>query len=163
EVMKRYIALQPDQPNPYDSYGEILRLAGKFDAALEQYRMSIRVDPSFGSELGVADTLAVMGNEQAARDEYQRAAALVANETERVEYELQSATTWIREDNHKQAGKALREVAKQAHTAGLGRLEAESHRVLAAYERDYKSAMKEVRAAGAALEHGHQMSLTDKT
>jgi tetratricopeptide (TPR) repeat protein len=162
-AMKRYVALQPDQPNPYDSYGEILRLAGKFEAALEQYRMSIRVDPSFGSELGVADTLAVMGNEQEARDEYQRAAALVANETERVEHELQSAATWIREDNHKQACKALRAVAKHAHTAGLGRLEAESHRVLAVYEKDYKSAMKQVQAAEAALEHGHEMSLTDKT
>ena len=162
-AMKRYIALQPDQPNPYDSYGEILRLAGKFDAALEQYRMSIRVDPRFGSELGVADTLAVMGNEQEGRDEYQRAAALVANETERVEYELQSAATWIREDNHKHACKALGEVAKHAHTAGLGRLEAESHRVLAVYEKDYKSAMKQLQAAQAALEHGHEMSLTEKT
>jgi tetratricopeptide (TPR) repeat protein len=162
-AMKRYVALQPDQPNPYDSYGEILRLAGKFDAALEQYRMSIRVDPSFGSELGVADTLAVMGNEQEARDEYRRAAALASNETERVEYELQSAATWIRGDNHKQAEKALREVAKHAHTAGLGRLEAEAHRALAIYEKDYKSAMKQVQAAQAALEHGHEMSLTDRT
>jgi len=163
EVMKRYVALQPDQPNPYDSYGEILRLAGKFEAALEQYRMSIRVDPSFGSELGVADTLAVMGHEQEAREEYQRAIVLVANEAERVEYEMQSAATWIREDNHKQACKALGEVARHAHTAGLGRLEAEAHRVLAIYERDYKSAMKQVQAAQAALEHGHEMSLTEKT
>ena len=163
EAMKRYIALQPDQPNPYDSYGELLRLAGKFDAALEQYRMSIRVDPSFGSELGVADTLAVMGNEQEARDEYQRAATLVSTESERVEYELQSAATWIREDNHKQACKAFRDVAKHAHNAGLGRLEAESHRVLAFYEKDYKSAMKEAQDADAALAHGHQMSLTERT
>src|SRR5205823_12307539 len=118
-AMKRYIALQPDQPNPYDSYGEILRLAGKFDAALEQYRMSIRVDPSFGSELGVADTLAVMGNEQEPRDENHRAAALVANETERLEYELQSGATWIGEDNQSQACRALGEVASQAHRSGL--------------------------------------------
>src|SRR5207249_7158627 len=69
--------------------------------------LSIRADPSFGSELGVADTLAVMGHEQEARDEYRRAAALVANETERVEYEVQSAATWIREDNHKQACKEI--------------------------------------------------------
>jgi hypothetical protein len=104
-----------------------------------------------------------MGNEQEARDEYERAAALVANETERVEYQLQSAATWIREDNHKQACKALGEVAKHAHSSGLGRLEAESHRLLSLYEKDYKSAMKHVQAAEATLEHGHEMSLTEKT
>ena len=60
-AMDRYVALEPDQPNPHDSYGEILRMAGKLDAALEQYRMSIRIDPNFGSELGIADTYALMG------------------------------------------------------------------------------------------------------
>ena len=80
-----------------------------------------------------------------------------------MEYELLSAATWIREDNHKHACKALGEVAKHAHTAGLGRLEAESHRVLAVYKKDYKSAMKQLQAAQAALEHGHEMSLTEKT
>jgi Tfp pilus assembly protein PilF len=34
--MERYIALEPNQPNPHDSYGEFLRLAGKFDEALAQ-------------------------------------------------------------------------------------------------------------------------------
>ena len=34
-LMERYVQLQPDQPNPYDSYGEILRAAGQYDAALD--------------------------------------------------------------------------------------------------------------------------------
>ena len=55
----------PIEPNPHDSYGEILRMDGKFDAALEQYRISVRMDPNFGSELGIADTLALMGKGQA--------------------------------------------------------------------------------------------------
>jgi tetratricopeptide (TPR) repeat protein len=72
-AMDRYVALEPDEPNPHDSYGEILRMAGKFDAALAQYRMSVRIDPNFGSEVGIADTYALMGREQDARDEYDRA------------------------------------------------------------------------------------------
>ncbi len=83
-AMDRYVALEPDQPNPHDSYGEILRLAGKFDAALEQYRMSIKIDPTFGSELGVADTYAVMGREEEARDEYARAIVFVSSDSEKV-------------------------------------------------------------------------------
>ena len=64
-LMDRYVQLQPDQPNPYDSYGEILRAAGRYEDAIQKYRMAIRIDPNFGSEFGVADTLAVMGKEYA--------------------------------------------------------------------------------------------------
>ncbi len=157
-AMERYVALEPGQPNPHDSYGEILRLAGKFDAALEQYRMSIRVDPNFGSELGVADTYAVMGREQEAREEYDRAIVFTSSESDRVEYELQSATTWIRENNRKQAEKALKDVSRHAHTAGLAVLEAESHRFLAMYEPDYKAAMKQLQMAQSALDDGKDVS-----
>jgi tetratricopeptide (TPR) repeat protein len=161
-AMDRYVALQPDQPNPHDSYGEILRLAGKFDAALEQYRTSIRIDPNFGSELGVADTYAVMGKEDEAREEYARAIVFTTTENDKVEYELQSAVTWIREDNRKQAEHTLGDVARHAHAAGLARLEAESHRALAIYEPDHKVAMKQLQAAQAALDEYHELSRTDR-
>ncbi|HKS72159.1 MAG TPA: tetratricopeptide repeat protein [Terriglobales bacterium] len=161
-AMERYVALEPDQPNPHDSYGEILRLAGHFDAALEQYRTSIRVDPNFGSELGVADTYAVMGKEPEAREEYERAIVFTNTESDRVEYELQSATTWIRDNNRKQAERALKDVGHHAHAAGLAVLEAETHRILAMYEPDYKAAIKQLQVAQAALEEAHQVSKTDR-
>jgi tetratricopeptide (TPR) repeat protein len=161
-AMERYVALEPDQPNPHDSYGEILRLAGKFDAALEQYRMSIRIDPHFGSELGVADTYALMGREDDARREYARAAVFVSSESDKVEYELQSAATWIRENNRKQAERVLRDVAKHARTAGLARLEAEAHRILAMYATDHKTAVKEVQAAQTALQERRGISRSDR-
>jgi tetratricopeptide (TPR) repeat protein len=161
-VMDRYVALQPDQPNPHDSYGELLQLAGKFDAALEQYRISIRIDPNFGSELGVADTYALMGKQEEAREEYARAIVFATSESDKVEYELQSAVTWIREGNHKQAEKALREVARHAHASGLGRLEAEAQRVWALSDPDYKQAMKHAQAAVDSLTEGHAMSRADR-
>ncbi len=163
KAMERYVALQPEEPNPHDSYGEILRLAGKFDAALEQYQTSIRLDPNFGSELGVADTYALMGKEQEARDEYERAIVFVSGQSEKLEYELQSAMTWIRENNRKQADRSLREVTKHAHAAGLACLEAEAHRVQAMYEPDYKAAIKHVEAGLDALEKDrHQVSPSDR-
>jgi len=161
-VMDRYVALQPDQPNPHDSYGEILRMAGKLDAALEQYRMSIRIDPNFGSELGVADTYAVMGKEEEARDEYERAIVFAGSDADKVQRELQSAMTWIREDNHKQAERALDEVARHAHAAGLGQLEAETHRILGMYEPDTKAAMKHLQAAQDVLQEKHEISASDR-
>jgi Flp pilus assembly protein TadD len=161
-LMDRYVQLEPDQPNPYDSYGEILRAAGRYDAAIEKYRMAIRVDPNFGSEFGVADTLAVMGKEQEARDEYAKALMFVTSESDRVEYELQVAVTWIRESNHKQLDKSLHEVAKHAHSVGLAKIEAEANRIMAMSAPDYHDAAHHLKAAEHALDEGHPIAKSDR-
>jgi tetratricopeptide (TPR) repeat protein len=161
-AMERYVALEPDQPNPHDSYGEILRMAGKLDAALEQYRMSIRIDPNFGSELGVADTYALMGKELEAREEYDRAIVFAPSNADKVQRELQSALTWIRQNNRKQAERALSDAARHAHNAGLGRLEAEAHLVLGMYEPNPKAAMKELQIAQDVLREEHEISTSDR-
>ena len=105
--------------------------------------------------------MAVMGKEEEAREEYDRAIVFAGGETERVEYELQSALTWVRENNRRQAEHALKEVVKHAHKAGSARLEAEAHRVLAIYEPDFKESMKQLEAASAAMED-HQASVADR-
>jgi tetratricopeptide (TPR) repeat protein len=161
-AMDRYVALEPDQPNPHDSYGEILRMAGKLDAALEQFRMSIRIDPNFGSEVGVADTYAVMGKEREAREEYDRAIVFAPSNADKVQRELQSAVTWIRDNNRKQAERALGDVARHAHSAGLAQLEAEAHRILGMYEPDPKIAIKHLQAAQDVLREEHQISASDR-
>jgi tetratricopeptide (TPR) repeat protein len=73
-VMERYVAVLPTLPNPQDSYAEILRMSGNFDAALEHYRAALKIDPEFDySQLGLGDTYAVMGNQAQARLEYDKA------------------------------------------------------------------------------------------
>ncbi|MBV8053353.1 MAG: tetratricopeptide repeat protein [Acidobacteriaceae bacterium] len=161
-AMEKYVALEPDDPNPHDSYAEILRMAGQFNAALEHYRMSVRIDPNFGSEVGIADTYALMGREQDARDEYDRAIVFAGSQSDRIQFELQSAATWIRENNRPQAEKALNEVAKHAHSAELARQEAEAQRVLAMYASDLGSTMKHVQLAQDALQEPHELSESDR-
>lgn len=161
-LMDHYVQLEPDQPNPYDSYGEILRAAGRYDEAIQKYRMAIHVDPNFGSEFGVADTLAVMGKEQDARDEYAKALMFVTSESDRVEYELQAAVTWIREGNHKQVDKSLHEVAKHAHSVGLAKIEAEANRIMAMSAPDYHDCMHHLKAAEHALDEGHPIAKSDR-
>ncbi|HWX91181.1 MAG TPA: tetratricopeptide repeat protein [Terriglobales bacterium] len=161
-LMDRYVQLQPDQPNPYDSYGEILRAAGHYAAALEKYRQAIQVDPNFGSELGVADTLAVMGREAEAREEYAKALIFVTSDSDRVEYELQAAVTWIREGNHKQVDRSMHDIARNAHAAGLAKLEAEANRIMAMSAPDYHDAAHHLKAAEHALDEGHPISRSDQ-
>lgn len=137
-------------------------MAGKFDAALEQYRMSVHIDPNFGSEVGIADTYALMGREQDARDEYDRAIVFAATQSDRIAYELQSAITWIRENNSNQAEKALNDVAKHAHAAGLALYEAEAQRILAMNAPDLNSSMKHLQLAQRVLQEPHELSVSDR-
>jgi len=110
----------------------------------------------------VADTYALMGKETDARDEYERAIVFAGSESDKVQRELQSAITWIREDNHKQAEKALGNVAKHAHAAGLARWEAEAYRILALYEPDFKAAMRDLQEAQNALQGQRTISASDR-
>ncbi len=46
-AFREQIRLAPDEPNPYDSYGEFLMNQGKLDEAEAQYEMALTKDPSF--------------------------------------------------------------------------------------------------------------------
>src|ERR1700704_6606197 len=46
EAMAKYVSMLPHEPNPHDSYGEMLRLSGRFEAALEQYHIALKIDPT---------------------------------------------------------------------------------------------------------------------
>ena len=120
EAMERYVAVLPTLPNPQDSYAEILRMSGNFDAAIEHYRAALKIDPDFDySQLGLGDTYALMGNQAQARVEYDKAIQKAHTEADRLSYALQSATTWAREDNFAEADKAFAAVADKAHSRRL--------------------------------------------
>src|SRR6201987_3755167 len=80
-TMDRYVVVLPKEPNPHDSYGELLRMAGHFEQSLTHYRMALKMDPNFtSSQAGIADTYALMGNQAQARIEYDKAIAQAHND-----------------------------------------------------------------------------------
>jgi len=44
-AFKRYIQLIPDEPNPYDSYAELLLKIGRHAESIEMYRKALALDP----------------------------------------------------------------------------------------------------------------------
>lgn len=46
-AIDRYIALSPNEPNPFDSRGELYALNGRLEEAAESYRKALSVNPSF--------------------------------------------------------------------------------------------------------------------
>jgi tetratricopeptide (TPR) repeat protein len=164
EVMDRYVAVLPNLPNPQDSYAEILRMSGNFDAALEHYRAALKIDPQFDySQLGLGDTYALMGNQAQARLEYEKAIRQAYTDADRLSYALQSATTFERENNPADADKAFVAAADRAHATGFDLIEAQAYRMMSLYQADDAMALKYLASAEDALTHNaEKMALSDR-
>ena len=162
-AMDRYVVLLPKEPNPNDSYGELLRMAGHFEGALKHYRAALTIDPTFtSSQLGLADTYALMGNQAQARIEYDKAIGAAHNDADRIDYMMQRATTWVREANSAEADNAFAETAQKAHELGLDLQEAWAHQRMAAYQSEDAAALKHLEAAEDALGHRQDISPLDR-
>ncbi len=159
ENMKRYAALLPNEANPEDSYAELSRMAGRFDDALAHYHTSLKIDPKFvESQQGLGDTYAVMGDQARARAEYLVAMQKATTRVESINFALQSAATYAREQNFAKADSAFLDTARQAHNKDLGGLEAEAYRRMSVYQKNNARAMELLKKAEAVLqEPQHKM------
>jgi tetratricopeptide (TPR) repeat protein len=161
-AMERYVTLLPSEPNPQNSYAEILRMSGNSRDALEHYRQALKIDPKFQpSQIGIADTYALMGEQATARSEYDKAIRSASVVSDKLRYALQSALTYVRERKQGKAGSALNAVAKQAQEAHLSVPQAEALRILALYERENSQALKYLDTADASLAADTQAPRTD--
>jgi tetratricopeptide (TPR) repeat protein len=162
-AMDRYVALLPKEPNPQDSYGELLRMAGNFEGSLTHYRAALKLDPDFvTSQLGLGDTYALMGNQEQARAEYDKAIRFAHNEADRLTYSMQKAMTYVRDGNYAEADKEYAEIAETAHAKKQNLQEAQSYRHLAEYQADDNVALKNLKLAEEALHHQSILSPSDR-
>jgi tetratricopeptide (TPR) repeat protein len=162
-AMDRYVAVLPHEPNPQDSYAEILRMSGNFESALDHYRAALKIDPDFiSSQLGLGDTNALMGNQAQARLEYDKAIQHAHNEADRLDYSLQKAATWTREGNIADADKAFTTVAEQAHAQAIHLEEAQAHRMMSLYQTEDAAALKHLEAAEDSLTHAADIAQSDR-
>jgi tetratricopeptide (TPR) repeat protein len=153
-AMDRYVALLPKEPNPQDSYGELLRMAGNFEGSLKHYRDALKIDPDFvTSQVGLGDTYALMGNQEQARIEYDKAIRYAHNEADRLTYSMQKAMTWVRDGKFAEADKSFQEIAQEAHAKDQDLQEAQACRHLAEYQTDNSAALKYLQEAEESLGH----------
>jgi tetratricopeptide (TPR) repeat protein len=161
--MDRYVALLPKEPNPQDSYGELLRMAGNFQSSLQHYRAALKIDPDFvTSQVGLGDTYALMGNQDQARTEYDKAIRFAHNEADRLTYSMQKAMTWVRDGKYAEADRDFTEIAATAHAKGQNLQEAQAYRHLAEYQLDNAAALKHLVAAEEAIGHQAILSRSDR-
>ena len=162
-AMDRYVALLPNEPNPQDSYGELKRMAGEFESSLQHYRAALKIDPDFvTSQVGLGDTYALMGNQEQARVEYEKAIRFAHNEADRLSYSMQKAMTYVRDGNYTEADKEFTEIAETAHAKGQDLQEGQAERHIAEYQVDDAIALKHLKLAEDALHHITTISASDR-
>jgi tetratricopeptide (TPR) repeat protein len=155
----KYLELLPHEPNPHDSLAELSRVMGRFDDALAEYRTALQTDPTFSaSQVGIADTYTLIGDQARARAEYDKAIKMAPTGEQATEWAMDSANTYAREKNFEAADKAFRTVAEQAHAKGLGELEAEAYRRMALCQKDPKAALALLSKASGLLKQDKGMS-----
>jgi tetratricopeptide (TPR) repeat protein len=163
EAMDRYVAMLPKEPNPHDSYGELKRMAGDFESSLAHYRAALKIDPDFvTSQLGLGDTYALMGNQEQARVEYEKAIRFAHNEADRLNYSMQKAMTYVRDGNYAEADKQFHQISETAHAKNHDLQEAQALRHMAEYQADNNLALKHLKLAEEALDHRATISISDR-
>ena len=161
-AMERYVSLRPNDPAPHEAYAQILRMAGNFQGALDHYRTALRFDPNFrDSQSGIADTYALMGEEDTARKEYAKAIQDSKNRSEFLGYEIKSGLTYVREKKYSKANSIFQGIADEAHKLDLKFLESEAYRMMALFEPNDDASLKHSDKALFVLQTDQELSRVD--
>jgi tetratricopeptide (TPR) repeat protein len=90
-AFKKYVELIPDEPNPYDSYAELLTEMGRFEESIVQYEKALDINAKFiNSYVGIGNNLLLMGRFDEARESFRKIESLARGDGER-----RLAKTWL--------------------------------------------------------------------
>ena len=111
KAFQKYIELIPRDPNPYDSYAELLLKMGRFDDSIAQYRKALEIDSNFvNAHQGIAMDLLYSGKEKEAEAELSNITKKARTDGER--RTALFAVTVVHLDGGKMA-RALEDVGRQ--------------------------------------------------
>jgi tetratricopeptide (TPR) repeat protein len=113
--LKRYAEVESTSPNPEDSLGEVSRISGDDGGSLAHYSAALQVDPTyFPSQVGLGDTLTLMGDFRNARHEYDRSIEIAVSPRDELYAKYQKALVYFWEGQLDQGRKALAGLAEEA-------------------------------------------------
>jgi tetratricopeptide (TPR) repeat protein len=130
DAARRQVERWGKQPNPHDSYAELLAWSGDLDGAEQHYRHAIEIAPDFTEGYaGLAEVAAMRGDGARARTELERALQHTDDPALRIDYTRQLAGTWALEANREKTREHLKKAAElaaaQADTVAMGLLDAQ--------------------------------------
>jgi len=108
KAFRKYIELIPDEPNPFDSYAELLMKLGRFEESIESYRKALALDGHFvPSYIGIGTNYLLLNRPGEARSWFTRLGEVARSSLERRQARLWTAAAFLHEDRTREA---LREI-----------------------------------------------------
>lgn len=108
KAFQKYIALIPKDPNPYDSYAELLMKEGKFKESIAEYEKALAADPNFvASYVGIGTDEILLGSPAEARAAYDKLAAKARNVGEQRLAAFWTAASYVHEGAYDKALEAV--------------------------------------------------------
>ena len=118
KAFQKYIQMIPSDPNPYDSYAELLMKEGKYDQSIDNYKKALSYNPHFiSSMLGIAANEMYKGNNDSARAQLQKLFDSARNNGEKRAANFAMAVTYVDEGK---PDMALNEIQKNYDIAEMG-------------------------------------------
>ena len=100
----------PEDPNPYDSYAELLMKMGRYQESIENYERALAKDPNFVASLvGIGNNQIFLGEFDEARESFEQLHGVARNEGERRQAMFWTAVSHLHEGHHGKALEALEE------------------------------------------------------
>jgi tetratricopeptide (TPR) repeat protein len=119
EAFQKYVELIPGEPNPYDSYAELLMKTGRFDESIVQYKKALEVDPNFiASYIGIGNNLMFKGDFDGAREAFGELYEVARNDGQRRLALTWTAFSYLHQRRHEQAIAKMEEAYRIAETRG---------------------------------------------
>jgi len=160
QALKKYMELQPGVANPRHSYANFLRTQGRFDEAIEYYKMALKYDPNFTiSYRGLGDSYLFKGEYELAREHYKNYYEHASNNNMRYSSLILQATVALHENKPELAlrvmdryiklaeelDNAYHKVYGRAYKAGILNETGQPEKALSHYRQAMKVAEKEDR------------------
>ncbi|MGE5431963.1 MAG: tetratricopeptide repeat protein [Syntrophomonadaceae bacterium] len=127
-AFKKYISLVPDNPNPYDSYAELLLKNGRYDESIKQYQKALSIDPNFWSSYeGMGNNYLFKNNFSKARENYQQLYDKSPLSNWKLASLYDQAVSFVREGDITNALAALDKQASLAESEGTAAVLVNNH------------------------------------
>ena len=121
KTFQKYAELLPDDPNPHDSYAELLMRMGRFDESIGRYRKALQVDPFFPSAyVGIANNQIYLGKGDEARATLKQLLGKARTDGEKRQAWFWTAETYMHEERWSDAIRSIEEEKKIADAGGDG-------------------------------------------
>jgi tetratricopeptide (TPR) repeat protein len=118
KAFTKYIELIPKEPNPYDSYAELLMQMGRFRESIAQYEKALAINPNFAnSYIGIGNDYIFLGQPVQARNSFTKLGFIARNDGEERQAHFWTAISHLHDGD---TATALDEVGKMYEIAKKG-------------------------------------------